>query len=165
MEILDKKTIIRVAGPADVGSLNRVRPHGEGYYERCLADGRTVLVASPDGGDCGFAMMDFKPAYSLFKRLGIPEIVDLFVDPRSRQQGIATALLNACERVAFEKGCARIGLAVGLSSSAGAAQRLYIKCGYMPDGFGVTYDREPVAAMEIRPIDDKLCLMLVKDLR
>ena len=49
-------------------------------------------------------------------------------------------------------------------SGFGAAQRLYCKLGYIPDGNGVTYDREAVRAGDMRAVDDLLCLMMVKAL-
>jgi hypothetical protein len=51
---------------------------------------------------------------------------------------------------------------VGLSADYGAAQRLYHKLGYEPDGNGVTYDRAPVTPGQKYPLDDDLALMLVK---
>ena len=57
-----------------------------------------------------------------------------------------------------------MGIGVGLYTSYGAAQRLYCKMGYVPDGNGVTYDRKLLAAGEFRPLDDQLCLMMIKDL-
>ena len=57
-----------------------------------------------------------------------------------------------------------MGLAVGLHRSYGAAQRLYARLGYMPDGYGVTYDREAVVPGDFRAVDDELCLMMVKTL-
>ena len=36
--------------------------------------------------------------------------------------------------------------------------------GYVPDGSGATYDRLTVAGGEIRPVDDNLCLMMIKAL-
>lgn len=57
-----------------------------------------------------------------------------------------------------------MGIAFGLHSSYGAAQRLYIKLGYIPDGQGATYDRKQIAYGDFKPVDDDLCLMLMKAL-
>jgi len=46
----------------------------------------------------------------------------------------------------------------------GTAQRLYHRMGYMPDGAGVVFDRQNVQSGDIRPIDERLCLMLVKSI-
>lgn len=136
------------------------------YFERCLEDqaagGRTILLARHDGQAAGYAMLNWKPPYALYKRLGIPEIQDLNVIPAMRQRGVATSLIRYCEDLARGRGLSDMGISVGLDSSYGAAQRLYVKMGYMPDGYGVTYDRQAVKWGEIRPIDDDLCLMLLK---
>ncbi|HEY8191122.1 MAG TPA: GNAT family N-acetyltransferase [Alphaproteobacteria bacterium] len=136
------------------------------YFERCLDDqaagGRTILLARHGGQAAGYAMLNWKPPYALYKRLGIPEIQDLNVVPEMRRCGVATALIRHCEDLARGKGLSDIGISVGLDSGYGAAQRLYVKLGYIPDGHGVTYDRQAVKWGEIRPIDDDLCLMLLK---
>ncbi len=137
-----------------------------GFFERCVEeqkDGvRDVLLALRGGEPVGFVMLNGRPQYALYKRLEIPEIQDLNVVPEMRRRGIATALIHRCENMAREKGCAHIGIAVGVDSGYGAAQRLYVKLGYIPDGHGITYDREPVRRGEFRAVDDDLCLMMVK---
>jgi GNAT superfamily N-acetyltransferase len=104
------------------------------------------------------------PDYSLFARLGIPELQDLNVLPEYRGRGIGAALVAACEDGARARGATEIGLAVGLGKSYGPAQRLYVRLGYMPDGNGITYDRITVTQGDVRPVDDHLCLMMVKTL-
>ena len=84
--------------------------------------------------------------------------------PDQRRKGLATVLIKHCEEYARELGYSDIGISVALHSGFGPAQRLYVKLGYVPDGAGVTYDRELISPMEMRPIDDDLCLMLVKAL-
>lgn len=104
------------------------------------------------------------PSYALFSRLGIPELQDLNVLSGDRERGVGAALVAACEDLARGRGATQIGLAVGLTKSYGAAQRLYARMGYRPDGYGITYDRQTVTAGELRPADDNLCLMMVRDL-
>jgi hypothetical protein len=58
-----------------------------------------------------------------------------------------------------------MGIGVGLHRAFGAAQRLYIRLGYIPDGNGITYDRLQIAPGEFRPVDDDLCLIMVKELK
>lgn len=134
------------------------------YFERCLAEQRQVFIAALDGQDTAYGMLNWQPQYALYKKLGIPEIQDLNVIPNARRQGIAQALIAHCEMLAAERRCEHIGISVGLYADYGPAQRLYTKLGYMPDGYGVTYDRQPVTPGEIRPVDDNLCLMMVKHL-
>jgi len=64
----------------------------------------------------------------------------------------------------FAKDCVDIGISVGLTIDFGPAQRLYCKLGYMPDGNGVTLDREFVDDGQPVTVNDDLCLMMVKEL-
>jgi GNAT superfamily N-acetyltransferase len=139
-----------------------------GYFERCVeeqeAGRREILIASSGHGDIGYGMLNRQPQYALYRRLGMPEIQDLNVAPEARRQGAGAALIGALEDMARRLGYTQIGISVGLHADYGPAQRLYAKLGYVPDGLGVTYDRVAVAAGEIRPVDDNLCLMMVRDL-
>lgn len=143
----------------------------ESYYDEVVArveDGRMAvllaLAADEQGEIAGYGFVNFAPKYSLYKKLGIPEIQNVNVLPAHRRQGIGERLIAAAEDLAREHGATQAGVSVGLHSDYGAAQRLYVRLGYVPDGFGVTYDRAAVRAGELRPVDDDLCLMLVKDL-
>jgi GNAT superfamily N-acetyltransferase len=140
----------------------------EGYYKQCIEEqheGRRLLLgAKLDDYLVGYCMLNWKPKYHFFRKFNIPEIQDLNVIPVARRKGVATALISYCENLARSKGHEQMGIGVGLLSDYGPAQRLYARLGYVPDGCGVTYDRETVAHGEIRPFDDELCLMMVKDL-
>ncbi len=141
---------------------------GERYFERCLqeqaAGKRLIFIAAANGQDVGYGILNWFPQYALYKRLGIPEIQDLNVIPAARRQGFASMMIAHCEDLARAAGHEDVGISVGLYADFGPAQRLYVKLGYVPDGFGVTYDREQVRAGELRPVDDNLCLMMVKSL-
>jgi hypothetical protein len=50
-------------------------------------------------------------------------------------------------------------------SQFGVAQRLYARLGYIPDGNGVTYDREIIAHNTSVRLDENLCMMLVKNIK
>ena len=139
-----------------------------GYFGTCLteqAEGRRELyILASNGADAGYGMLNWHPQYSLYRRLEIPEIQDINVLPAFRRRGLATALIRHCEEQARARGCTQMGIAVGLYADYGAAQRLYVRLGYVPDGFGITYDRETVRAGDFRPVDDNLCLMMVRDI-
>jgi hypothetical protein len=68
------------------------------------------------------------------------------------------------EDLARQRGCRQIGLGVGLYADYGAAQRLYLKLGYVLDGRGITYKYLPARGGETFRIDDDLLLWLVKSL-
>lgn len=134
----------------------------KGYFEQCLTYDKTIYIVKKDGEVAGYALISWSPRYSLYKKLGIPEIQGIFIFPKFRRQGLATALIDQCERIINNKNCDYVGISVALHKDAGPAQRLYAKLGYMPDGYGVTYDRQPVDPEDTMPIDDDLCIMLIK---
>lgn len=136
------------------------------YFAQCLNDDsqRVVLCARDEGQSIAICVVNFAPTYPLFKRLGIPEIQDLNVARSARRHGVGTAMMRAAEDLVRDRGFSQVGIGVGLGASYGPAQRLYVRLGYIPDGAGVSYDSAPVAACAMRPIDDLLCLMMVKDL-
>ncbi len=142
--------------------------HEKGYFEKCLeeksAGKREILLAEIEGEVVGYIQLIWSPVYQLFKKLGIPEIQDLNVEPSARSQGIGAALVDACEELVIARGCAEIGIGFGVDSSFGAAQRLYIKRGYIPDGNGVCYDEEPIPSNAMRSVDKLLTLKLIKEL-
>jgi len=122
----------------------------------------TPVVATLKGNDVGGYYLNWDPKYHLYRRMGMPELQDLRVLQSNRRHGIATALIQAGEEIARGQGRTGLGISVGLHAEFGAAQRLYVRLGYIPDGLGVTYDREVVPAGEKRPIDDDLALMMLK---
>lgn len=138
------------------------------YWQRCrenMINGQlSIFMARLHDEPAGYAILNRAPKYRLYAQLLIPEIQDLNVLQDFRRQGIGTRIIRACEEKAREEGFAKMGISFGLSKEYGAAQRLYIQSGYLPDGYGVTYDREPVPFGAFKPVDDELCLMLVKAL-
>lgn len=62
-----------------------------------------------------------------------PDIEDLYTKEQERGKGYATALLQACEAKAKQKGFGQIGLAASIDP-ADPARRLYEKLGYQHDG-------------------------------
>ncbi|PZQ45774.1 MAG: N-acetyltransferase [Micavibrio aeruginosavorus] len=136
----------------------------DGYFEHAFEAGAVPVLAHEGEALCGFGLLNWSPRYSLYKRLGIPELQDLNVIAERRRQGIAQKIITYCEDVARARGCEMMGLAVGLTKDYGPAQILYAKLGYIPDGNGVTYDREGVRSNATYPLDDDLALMLVKTL-
>lgn len=139
-----------------------------GYFERCFAlqvENRRALFGIFVGHElAAYCVYNRAPKYMLFQKLGIPEIQDLNVMTGHRRRGLATALIRYCEALAVKEGFKDMGIGVGLSPSYGAAQRLYAKLGYIPDGNGVTYDRKIMGFGEMRPNDDNMSLMMMKNL-
>ena len=138
----------------------------QGYFERCLErqdkGELSLYIMRYDAEAVGYCLLNWQPKYGMFRTLNIPEIQDLNVLPDYRKRGFATQMITYCEKVAGEQDCREMGIGVGLNRSFGAAQRLYVQLGYIPDGQGINYDRKPMEESEFRPNDDQLCLMMTK---
>jgi GNAT superfamily N-acetyltransferase len=142
--------------------------HEQQYFERCLHEQghqrRLLLVAESNAVLAGYVQMIWNPEYAPFRALAIPEIQDLNIIPQWRRQGLGRLMVEHCEAQARAAGKTEVGIGVGLYARFGAAQRLYVKMGYIPDGAGICYDEIPVKLGELRAIDDFLTLKLIKTL-
>jgi GNAT superfamily N-acetyltransferase len=136
-------------------------------YERYLAEQvrgeREVLVAFHHETFAGYLTVMWQPEYAPFRESGVPEIQDLNVLPHVRQRGIASRLLDMAEqRIALRSPVSGIG--VGMDADYGAAQRLYVQRGYVPDGRGLTSHGRHVRWGETVTVDDDLVLYFTKRL-
>jgi ribosomal protein S18 acetylase RimI-like enzyme len=137
-------------------------------YQRYLAEQeqgrRLAFVAEWRGEFAGYVTLVWVSEYRPFAERQIPEICDLNVLPAHRRQGIGNALLDRAESAAAARSTVA-GLGVGLYSDYGAAQRIYARRGYLPDGRGIMYRNQPVAPGAAIPIDDQAALMLTRPVR
>lgn len=165
---------IRLAQDSDVESLYRlIEELGNAkpveYFETNLAEQklgkRHLYLIEHNQILTGYGILNWQPRYSLYKKLNIPEVQDLNITPAKRRQGFATAFIEFCENELRKNNVDMIGISVGLTKDYGPAQRLYFKLGFEPDGCGVSYDRSPVSHGEMHPVDDNLCLMMIKSLK
>lgn len=164
---------IRKASAADIPLLWEIiqslgAAKDAGYFEHCIerqdAGDLWLLIVHDGPLMLGYGILNWMPKYGLYRKLGIPEVQDLNVLHAHRRRGIATHLINYCEDQARGRGKDQMGIAVSVHGSFGPAQRLYFKLGYAPDGQGASYDRAAIDFASLKPVDDQLCMMLVKDL-
>ncbi|HSU15028.1 GNAT family N-acetyltransferase [Longimicrobium sp.] len=136
-------------------------PKPRELFERYLAeqgeDRRVVLVAWREMRVCGYVAVVWTPTYPRFRDEGIPEIQDLNVLPAFCRQGVGNRLLDEAERVAAARSPV-VGIGVGLYDDYGAAQRIYVRRGYVPDGLGASYRDRIVRGGETVVMDDDLVL-------
>jgi predicted N-acetyltransferase YhbS len=125
---------------------------------------RTVIIAERGGEIAGCVSLSPSAKTGPFKGKGIPEITNLSVGEEFREQGVGTELMNRAEAAAAEMSGA-VCLGVGLHGISGAAQRLFVKRGYIPDGSGVWYGRSPVWADATIQDVGGLTLYMSKELR
>lgn len=137
-------------------------------YERYLMEQkskiRVAFVALVDKEFAGYLTICWKSSYEPFRERKIPEIVDLNVLPKFRRLGIATQLMEKAEDE-IARVSAIAGIGVGMTADYGAAQRLYVLRGYIPDGLGLHWRDHHVSYREELTVDDDLALYLTKELK
>jgi hypothetical protein len=99
--------------------------------------------------------------YTPFVEKGIPEINDLNVYLTFRRHGIATTLIDKAERCIFER-LPVVGIGVGVYTDYGSTRRMYVLRGYVSDGLGLAYKRQPVRPGQEVPISDDLNFILLR---
>jgi GNAT superfamily N-acetyltransferase len=133
----------------------------EGYLAEQRQSEREVLVAWYGDTFVGYVTVVWDSEYAPFRAAGVPEIADFNVLPHVRRQGIGSLLLDEAERrIAARSHVAGIG--VGMTVDYGAAQRLYVKRGYVPDGRGLVAGEHQVNWGETVLVDDDLVLYFTK---
>jgi GNAT superfamily N-acetyltransferase len=133
------------------------------YLQQSREGKRAVLLAESDGDFAGYVTLVWESEYPLFKQKNIPEIVDLNVLKIYQRHGVATALMDAVEKLASERSPV-VGIGVGLTSEYGPAQRMYIKRRYIPDGSGAWSHSNPLRYGDQIKVDDGLVLYLTRSL-
>jgi GNAT superfamily N-acetyltransferase len=161
---LEEKDILPIA--AAFASIGWNKPVSQ--YQRYLAeqseDLRKVFIGFENDVFAGYLTVLWKSNYPLFAAKNIPEINDFNVLPEFRRKGIGTKLMDEAERLVSERSKI-VGIGVGLDADYGAAQRLYIKRGYIPDGRGIVWQNRFPKYGEQVTVDDDLNLYFTKILR
>ena len=115
------------------------------------------------GEFAGYVTVVWESDYPPFRDAGIPEIVDFNVLIKFQRQGVGTVLLDGAERCIAER--SRVaGIGVGLTADYGAAQVLYVKRGYIPDGRGLAQAGRAIRHGEQVTVDDDLAVYFMKRL-
>jgi ribosomal protein S18 acetylase RimI-like enzyme len=131
------------------------------YLEESSRATRTVLLAEYAGEFAGYVTVVWESNYAPFRNAHIPEIVDFNVLIKYRRRGVGTALMDEAERqIAARSPVAGIG--VGLTADYGAAQVLYSKRGYVPDGRGAIQRGQAIRYGEQIVVDDDLVIYLTR---
>ncbi|TCZ71838.1 GNAT family N-acetyltransferase [Paenibacillus albiflavus] len=137
------------------------------YYDLCEKENqngkRVTLLAFINHELAGVSHLKYESDYPYFKNHSIPEINDLNVFPEYQRRGIANQLINEFEMIVNRK-YNWIGIGVGLFKDYGAAQRIYCRRGFIPDGNGIMYNDKEVAPGDVVRVDDDLNLYFIKEL-
>ena len=143
-------------------------PEIAGYRARLKdqSEGKCIALTAVFGGcPAGYVYIYLRADDGPFKGKEWPIIVDFNVLKKYQRRGIGNRLMDAAEQIAGRY-ADTVCLGVGLCGSYGAAQRMYVKRGYIPDGSGVWYQgRQCVQYETVCTVDDDLVLFLYKKLR
>lgn len=131
------------------------------YFAEQQAGTRTVLTAWVEERFAGYLTIVWQSDYTPFREARVPEIRDFNVLPNLRRMGIGTALMDAAEARIFEHSPI-VGIGVGMTQDYGAAQRMYVQRGYVPDGRGLMTHEQPIAYGVPVLVDDDLVLFFTK---
>jgi GNAT superfamily N-acetyltransferase len=143
---------------------NKPTSQYERYFIEQTMDIRDVYVVFVEDRFAGYLTICWKSTYVPFRESNIPEIVDFNVLPEYRRQGIGTALMDKAESE-IAKVSPVAGIGVGMTPDYGAAQKMYILRGYIPDACGLHQrDHYPAHGEQIT-IDDDLALFFTKQLK
>ena len=134
------------------------------YFQLQSEGKRDVIIADWEDEFAGYLTINWNPGYSFFKKNKIPEIVDFNVLKKFQRKGIGTILMDEAES-RVKKVSPIIGLGYGILPDYGAAQILYAKRGYIPDGNGLINNGSSVNYGDQVIIDDGLIIYMTKKLR
>ena len=146
------------------GWKNKSKELFDRYLKEQEMNERITLIAEIGNNFAGYINIKWKSNYPFFMEKNIPEIVDFNVLIKYRRLGIGKKLLNRAEKIVKERSDFA-GIGVGLYSDYGAAQILYIKNGYIPDGNGIYNDNGYIKYGETIMIDDDVALYFIKKLK
>ncbi len=164
--------------PISVRELGAGDPDTPGLPHLGSASARRALLAAQARGELSALVAwrdDVPVAQALVRWLGprdravaatlphCPEICALHVVPELRSHGLGTLLLERCETLAGERGCAQVGLACSVLNAPALA--LYSRLGYRRSGLREHVDRHmaPGRRGGEREIVE-LCTFLIKPL-
>ena len=136
----------------------------ESYFVRQNTTELFMFIAEYQNDVAGYTVLYPNAQNGPFKNENIPEIRDFIVFIKYQRKGIGKLILDVAENKALELSDS-VSLGVGLHYGYGAAQRIYIKRGYIPDGTGVWYNNVQLEQYANCKNDDDLVLFLLKELR
>jgi ribosomal protein S18 acetylase RimI-like enzyme len=113
------------------------------FVRERITRGESVILLAEDPQAAGAArhpgFCQLYPSFCSVAAAPIYVLYDLFVDPASRKAGVGRTLLLAAERLAAERGKARMDLSTAKSNRA--AQSVYESLGWVRDEVFYTYSK------------------------
>jgi GNAT superfamily N-acetyltransferase len=133
----------------------------QSYFDKQEEETLHVIAAEYENNLAGYTTLHPMAKDGPF--IGYPVIVDFRVFIKYRNKGIGNKILDVAEEIASALSD-KVSLSVGLHYGYGAAHRIYIKRGYMPDGSGVWFNDSQLEQYADCKNDDNLVLFLSKEL-
>ena len=164
IRLLESQDIPQIAEAFEKIGWNKPASQYERYLMEQVAKLRDVYVAFLEEQFAGYLTICWTSSYPAFREAKIPEIVDFNVLPKFQRQGIGTQLMDLAENEIAKRGPIA-GIGVGMYPNYGAAQRMYVLRGYVPDGRGLYQnDHFPKHGEQIT-VDDDLALYFTKEVK
>jgi ribosomal protein S18 acetylase RimI-like enzyme len=164
IRLLEKADLPEIAEAFQQLGWNRPISQYERYFMEQEINLRNVYVAFVEGKFAGYLSGLWTSTYPPFREAQIPEIVEFNILPKFRRQGIGTQLMDKVESE-IAKRSPIAGIGVGMYPDYGAAQRMYILRGYVPDGRGLYHlNHYPIYGEQIT-VNDDLALYFTKELK
>ena len=164
IQLLERSDIAEIAEAFNEMGWNKPALQYERYLMEQALKIRDMYLARVNGQFAGYLTICWQSAYASFREKNIPEIMDFNVLFKFRRMGIGTQLMDLAE-AEIAKVSPVAGIGVGMTHDYGAAQRLYVMRGYIPDGNGLYYLGRPIRYGQTFKVDDNLALYLTKELR
>lgn len=133
------------------------------YCQMQESGARDIIIAEYAGEFAGYLTIKWDSDYMPFREKAIPEVADFNVLKHLRRKGIGKALMDEAEK-RIKTVSPICGIGVGLLEDYGAAQILYIKRGYIPNGRGITYHGKQLFYGDEATMGDDVVLHLSKEL-
>jgi GNAT superfamily N-acetyltransferase len=164
IQLLERSDIPEIAEAFQEMGWNQPASRYERYLMEQAFNIRDMYIARVNGQFAGYLTVCWQSSYASFREKHIPEIMDFNVLFKFRRRGIGTQLMDRAE-AEIAKVSPIAGIGVGMTPDFGAAQRLYVLRGYVPDGNGLFSLGRPIQYGQTFKVDDNLALYLTKELR
>lgn len=164
IRLFDNKDIPEITRAFEEIGWNKPAALYEQYFMEQTFKTRSVYIALVKGIFAGYLTICWRSSYENFRKANIPEIMDFNILPKFRRMGIGTQLMDRAEEEIL-RASSIAGIGVGMTADYGAAQRLYVRRGYVPDGQGLNWRHHSINYGEVVTVDDDLVLYLTKELK
>lgn len=164
IRLMEEQDIPNIVKPFEQLGWHKPESLYKQYWMEQSLKTRDVYVVFVKDEFAGYLTICWISPYKPFRDKNIPEVVDFIVLPKFRRMGIGTKLMDKAERE-ISRVSSIAGIGVGMTPDYGAAQRMYVLRGYIPDGLGLHWRDHYPQFGEVVKMDDDLALYFTKELK